>query len=108
VEGVGYWCTAQGLAVSRDKCQTWNVAGPLKGATHGPYFGKEAKHLVVGSKDGLLESKDGGATWEKAAPLPAGFEIRDSGQSYANFAWDPQHDVFYASTMGKPTYRWRR
>ncbi len=104
--GVGYWATDKGVAVSRDKGLTWSVAGAAIKATHGPYFGKDEEHLVVASKDGLFKSSDGGKSWEKVAPLPAGFTISDAGQSYANFAWDPLHDVLYASSMGKPTYRW--
>ncbi|HEX5102506.1 MAG TPA: hypothetical protein VFV87_01765 [Pirellulaceae bacterium] len=105
---VGYWCTEKGLAITRDKGVTWSVPGAAILATHGPYFGRDEQHLVIGSPDGLFESKDGGGSWEKIAPLPEGFTIRKSGQSYANFAWDPLNNILYASTMGKPTYRWRR
>ena len=108
VDGVGYWGTEQGLAISRDKGVTWTVPGAKIAVTHGPYFGKDVTHLVIGTQEGLFASQDGGNTWEKAAPLPEGFTIGKLGQSYANFAWDPLHDVLYASSMGKPTYRWQR
>jgi len=108
VDGVGHWCTENGVAVSRDRGQTWSVSGAAIKATHGPYFGRDAKHLVIGSPDGLFESTNGGESWARVAPLPEGFAVNKSGQSYANFAWDPLHDVLYASSMGKPTYRWQR
>jgi photosystem II stability/assembly factor-like uncharacterized protein len=108
MRGLGYWSTEQGVAISADTGKTWALMGPDIKATHGPYFGVEQQHLIVGSPDGLFESKDAGESWEKVAPLPEGFAINKSGQSYANFAWDPLHDVLYASSMGKPTYRWRR
>jgi photosystem II stability/assembly factor-like uncharacterized protein len=108
VKDIGYWCTEKGLAISRDKGLTWTVPGAAIAATHGPYFGKDEQHLVIGSKDGVFKSEDGGQKWDNVAPLPVGFTINQNGQSYANLAWDPLHDVLYASTMGKPTYRWQK
>jgi photosystem II stability/assembly factor-like uncharacterized protein len=106
-DGVGYWCTEKGLAVSRDKGASWNVPGAAIQATHGPYFGKDQQHLLVGTREGLSATTDGGKSWQRIAPLPPEFVIQKSGQSYANFAWDPLHDILYASSMGKPAYRWR-
>jgi len=54
---------------------------------------------------GVFRSKDGGQTWQLAAPLPAGFT---TGHVGPNFAWDSHSDIFYASTMMKPTFKYQR
>ena len=43
--------------------------------------------------------------WKLVSRLPAGFEKLPKAGWFTNVAWDPVHDVFYASHMGKPTYR---
>jgi hypothetical protein len=104
-QGAGYWATAQGLLASRDRGATWAIAGAPVDAFYGPYFGKDEKHLVVVGKEGFHETTDGGRTWAPAAPLPAGMGVGFTGP---NYAWDPKGNVFYASTMGKPTVRYAR
>ncbi len=103
--GVGYWTTAEGIIVSKDKGQTWSLLGAPVKAYYGPYFGADEKNLVVVGKDGVQETKDGGATWKVVAPLPEGFRVGFTGP---NFAWDPKADIFYASTMGKPAFKFQR
>ena len=71
----------------------------------GPYFGKTADHMVVVGKDGFHESTDGGKAWKNVAPLPDGFKAGGVG---GNYAWDAVHDLFYASSMGKDTFRFQR
>jgi hypothetical protein len=102
-KGVGYWPTGVGLLVSKDKGATWSTFGSEVDAWYGPYFGKNERHLIVVGKSGFMETKDGGKTWNVVAPLPPGFEVKRVGP---NFAWDPKADIFYASTMTKPTYRY--
>jgi photosystem II stability/assembly factor-like uncharacterized protein len=104
-KGVGYFATDKGLLASRDKGATWEPFGSPVEAVFGPWFGKTDDHLVVVGKKGFLESRDGGKTWAVAAPLPPGFPV---GRVGPNYAWDPVGDVFYASTMGKHTYRYKR
>ena len=60
--------------------------------------------MVVVGKDGFSESTDGGKTW-KARPPAGGFKVGGVGP---NYAWDPINDIFYASSMGKPAYRFER
>lgn len=103
-KGVGYWCTDKGILVSRTKGETWTRLSEIK-AVFGPYFGKDDSHMVVVTKEGFQESKDGGKTWKMAAPLPKGFNV---GLVGPNYAWDPVNDLFYASAMGKATYRFTR
>ncbi len=104
--GVGYWLYEEGILLSRDQGANWTRLGGAVSAWFGPYFGEDEKHLVVVGKAGFQESTDGGETWSVAAPLP---EVKDfNGPWYPNYAWDPKANVFYASKMGKPAYRFRR
>jgi hypothetical protein len=104
-DGVGYWATEKGLLTSSDKGKTWAVTGGPVSCVNGPYWGKKDGHLIVVGKTGFQESKNGGKTWAAVAPLPDGFKVGGVGP---NYAWDPAHDVFYASSMGKETFRWVR
>ena len=74
-------------------------------ATHGPVFGKDSTQFIVAGKAGISETLDSGKTWQLAAPLPAGFTTNRVGP---NYAWDPKTNIFYASTMMKPTFAFRR
>jgi hypothetical protein len=103
--GVGYWLGENGLLASRDHGATWVLTGPLpKGATLGPIFGRDSRHMVVGSPDGLFESKDGGKSWSLAAPCAPEIKVLPGGR-YATYGWDPIRDIFYASQMMKPAYK---
>jgi len=104
-DGVGYWPTDKGLLVSKDKGKTWEIQGAAVAAVHGPFWGKKKDHMVVVGKDGFQETTDGGKSWKKAAPLPDGFKVGGVGP---NYAWDSINDIFYASSMGKDTLRWKR
>ncbi|MFO0822924.1 MAG: hypothetical protein U0792_07360 [Gemmataceae bacterium] len=104
-DGIGYWATEKGLFVSKDKGKTWEIQGAAVSAVHGPYFGKKPENMVVVGKDGFLETTDGGKAWKKVAPLPEGFKVGGVGP---NYAWDPVNDIFYASSMGKETFRFKR
>ena len=104
-KGVGYWLTDRGVLASTDKGATWTVKYPAVRAAFGPWFGKDDKHVMVVVKDGFSESTDAGETWESVAPLPPGFGVGPVGP---NYAWDVEHDVLDASSMGKPAYRLER
>jgi photosystem II stability/assembly factor-like uncharacterized protein len=107
--GTGYWCAGPEILVSKDKGATWTAVQRDRDKTYdfhyGPFFGKDEKHFVVVSKGGFVETKDGGQTWKVAAPLPPGFTVNRVGP---NYAWDPKNDIFYASTMTKPTFKYQR
>lgn len=104
--GVGYWLTDRGIIASSDRGATWALQGTAVNAWFGPYFGRDEMHRVVVGKEGFQETRDGGATWRIVAPLPG--EKDFNGPWYPNYAWDWQRDIFYASKMGKPAYRFRR
>jgi hypothetical protein len=103
--GAVYWAAGKGVLVSRDKGLAWSNLGAPVDASFGPYFGETEAHFIVVGKSGFSETKDGGKTWSLAAPLPAGFGVGHIGP---NYAWDPKADIFYASTMTKPTFKYQR
>jgi hypothetical protein len=105
LKGIGYWTTNRGLLISRDLGKTWSLPGAAVDAVFGPYWGKEPEHMVVVGKQGFHETLDGGKTWQLAAPLPPEFNV---GMVGPNYAWDPNADIFYASSMGKDTFKFER
>lgn len=100
-----YWPSEKGLLVSKDEGKTWSVPGKPQAGVVGPLWGKSSAHMIVVAKDGLHETKDGGESWTLAAKLPEGFSVGGVGP---NYAWDPIADIFYASSMGKDTFRYQR
>jgi len=105
-QGKAYWLASEGLLVSADKGATWSVQGkPVEGSI-GPYFDpKNEKQIVVAGAKGIFRTDDGGDSWNLVSRLPMGFEKLPKAGWFTNVAWDPVHDVFYVSHMGKPTYR---
>ena len=102
--GIGYWMSDKGVLRTTDKGKTWTMAWPIR-AVFGPWFSADDHRIVVVGKEGFSESTDGGQTWKPAAPLPPGFNANLVGP---NYAWDSIHDLFYASSMGRHTYRFER
>lgn len=109
LKGTAYWLGREGLLVSKDRGATWTVQGKSAQATIGPMIDphNELRIAVAGLK-GIARSNDGGQTWTTVVTaLPKGFTMPRAGW-YSNVAWDPGRDVFYASMMGKATYRLER
>jgi photosystem II stability/assembly factor-like uncharacterized protein len=109
LKGTAYWLGKEGLVVSKDQGQTWKVQGKPVAASIGPWVDpKNEKRIAAAGQKGVFRTDDGGETWTQVtAALPKGFQMPREGW-YANVAWDPVRDVFYASQMGKPTYRLER
>jgi photosystem II stability/assembly factor-like uncharacterized protein len=108
-KGKAYWLASDGLLVSADKGATWSVQGKAVEASIGPYIDPaNDRQIVVAGAKGIFRTSDGGETWKFVAQLPVGFEKLPKAGWFTNVAWDPVHDVFYASRMGKPTYRLER
>jgi len=104
-KGVAYWLSKQGLQVSRDQGATWTAQGTAVDATIGPMFDpKDEKHFAAAGVKGIFETTDGGETWKPVGPLPEKFSMPKPGW-FANVDWDPSRGVFYASQMGKATYK---
>ena len=107
-KGVCYWVGQKGLLISKDQGATWAPQGKPVSAAWGPYFGKDEKHIVVAGKGGVQETTDGGENWSLVAALPDPFKNPPGPGWYMNFAFDRVNNLFYASWMGKPTYRYQR
>ncbi len=102
-KGVGYWVSPLGILVSKDKGQTWAVQGkPLKDVIAGPFFGKDAKHMVVVTKQSFIETTDGGDTWTEIAPsLGDAHWDTDKGETTwcRYFAWDAKNGILYGGKL---------
>jgi hypothetical protein len=107
LKDTAYWTSAKGLLVSKDRGATWAVQGQEVECSYGPYFGKDENHIVVVGKNGFYLTANGGQKWDQVAPLPPDFRVTIPGW-FLNFGWDPHADIFYASCMGKPAYKFQR
>jgi photosystem II stability/assembly factor-like uncharacterized protein len=100
-----YWVVEGALIKTTDQGKSFTKISDLKGGLFGPIFGKDDKHLFVLAQNGIVESTDGGTTWQKPIPTPK--EMK----SVANLAWmeyDPTRDTLYVMKMGSELYRWQR
>lgn len=100
-----YWLLDDALIASSDKGLTWKKQGTLRGGRYGPIFGKGARHLFVLTTAGIVESRDGGASWARPIPLPAELK-RVEPLSWMEY--DPVGDVLYAMKMRSQLYRLKR
>jgi photosystem II stability/assembly factor-like uncharacterized protein len=102
---VAYWLAKDGMLVSKDKGATWTKQGTAVDATIGPMIDpKNDKHFAAAGMKGVFETTDAGETWKHVVKIPPGFSMPKAGW-FANVAWDPARRIFYASQMGKPTYK---
>jgi photosystem II stability/assembly factor-like uncharacterized protein len=105
-QGAHYLGTTNGLVVSRDQGATWLAQGGSVDIWQGPFFGRDARAMVVVGKNGVFRTRDAGQSWTRIADLKekeAGFVFTPNW--FGCYAWDPVHDVLYASSMGNPVYR---
>jgi len=104
-EGSLYWLVEGSLIATTDQGMTWKKLSDVKDGLYGPIFGRDAKHLLVLTKTGILESADGGATWNKPIALPK--ELK--GTSPLTWLdYDPKNDVVYVMKMTSDLYRLAR
>jgi hypothetical protein len=105
LKGTAYWMAKDGILVSKDQGLTWAIQGTAVDATIGPMLDpKNDKHFAAAGMKGIFETTDGGTTWKQVGKLPPGFSMPKAGW-FANVTWDPANGIFYASQMGKPTYK---
>jgi photosystem II stability/assembly factor-like uncharacterized protein len=103
--GALYWLVEGSLLSTNDEGKTWTKLSDLKDGRYGPVFGKDAKQMFVLTKDGIVESTDGGASWGKAVALPK--ELK----GWSPLTWidyDPKGDVLYVMKMTSDLYRMTR
>ena len=93
------------MIATTDRGDTWKKVGDIKDGQYGPVFGKNAKHLFVLTKGGVIESTDGGATWSQPLAPPKEFK-GIGGLSWLEY--DPTHDSLYLMKMGSDLYRLTR
>jgi len=103
--GALYWLVDGGLIATTDKGETWKKVGTVKDAQYGPIFGKGAKHMFVLTTAGVVESRDGGASWSKPLVPPRAMK-GIGGLSWLEY--DPTNDVLYLMKMGSDLYRLER
>jgi hypothetical protein len=104
--GAHYLGSAKGLLISKDLGATWQDHGASVNVWLGPFFGATEKDMIVVGSEGAFLTKDAGATWKKVAPLRPnikGFAFTPNW--FGCYAWDPVHNVLYASSMGNPVFR---
>jgi hypothetical protein len=104
-DGVLYWLTDGGIITTADRGETWKQLCVLKDGRYGPVFGKDAKQLLVLTKDGVVESDDGGANWSATRALPK--DLKGVGPG-AWLEYDPENDVLYVMKMGSELFRMSR
>jgi photosystem II stability/assembly factor-like uncharacterized protein len=104
-DGTLYWLVDGALLTTTDQGKTWKKLSDLKDGRYGPVFGKDAKLMFVLTKDGVVESVDGGATWGKPVALPK--EVK-GGSPLTWLDYDPKNDVLYVMKMGSDLYRLAR
>ncbi len=109
INGAGYWMAntwagkkwSASVVTSSDHGKSWRECGkPLENTMFcsGPFAGKNEKHLVVAALKGIMESTNGGATWELVAAYPAEApEQADhkNGCGFPSLGYDAARDIFY-------------
>ncbi len=104
-DGALYWLAGGSLMKTTDKGATWTSVGSIKDGRYGPVFGKDAKHMLVLTGAGIIESKDAGQSWSKAIAAPKDMK----GIAYLTWLdYDPTRDVIYMMKMGSDLYMMAR
>jgi hypothetical protein len=101
-KGTLYWLTDDALISSSDKGKTWKRISDLKNGRCGPIFGESTKHMFVLTTAGVVESRNGGATWAQPISLPK--EMK--GINFMTWLdYDPLHDILYTTRMMADLYK---
>lgn len=116
LKGTFYLLSNGRVMVSKNACQSWKIQGeaaPDVDAWAGPWFGKDENHIFVVGLKGIFETRDGAATWRKAADLPGKLKGKFGNRSRSfrqgpNFGYDPAKDIMYIAMLGVPAYRFER
>jgi BNR/Asp-box repeat len=100
-----FWQVDGALISTTDTGRTWKKLADVKDGQYGPIFGKDAKHLFILAKTGIVESTDGGVAWAKPIPLPK--ELKGASP-LTWLEYDPKNDVVYVMKMGSDLFRLQR
>jgi photosystem II stability/assembly factor-like uncharacterized protein len=99
-DGGVYLGGPQGLIVSTDKGATWALQGTQQFMWVGPFFGADAKSMVVSDSKAIYKTLDAGTTWTKVADRPT--DATYDTEVWGGVAWDPINDIIYAAATAKP------
>jgi photosystem II stability/assembly factor-like uncharacterized protein len=105
-KGTHYLGTTNGLLISQDKGATWRRQGSPVNIWLGPFFGANETSMAVVGTDGVYVTQHAGNTWTRVTalkPKSSGFSF--SPNWFGCYAWDPIHQIVYASAMGNPAYK---
>jgi hypothetical protein len=103
-DGVLYWLVDGGLIATTNKGETWTKLSDLDGQ-YGPVFGKDARHMFVLTRSGIVESKDGGIRW--SGPVAPPKQLKGIW-ALGWIDYDPPRDVLYFMTRGSDLYKLAR
>ena len=101
-----YLGSQNGLHVSGDLGTSWSTQGKAVDVWQGPFFGRDEGEMLVVGKEGAFLTRDAGENWIRIAglkPKEAGFLFTPNW--FGCYAWDPVHNLLYASSMGNTVYR---
>jgi photosystem II stability/assembly factor-like uncharacterized protein len=104
-DGTLYWLVDGALLTTTDRGKSWKKLSDVKDGRYGPVFGKGARQMFVLTKDAVVESGDGGASWGKPIALP---KVVRGGSPLTWLDYDPKNDVLYVMKMGSDLYRMAR
>jgi photosystem II stability/assembly factor-like uncharacterized protein len=104
-DGALYWLMGDALQRTTDKGEKWEKLGDVKDARYGPIFGKDAKQMFILTKDGVVESTDGGKTWSK--PIAPPKEMKGI-TALTWLEYDPMSDTLYLMKMSSELYKLSR
>lgn len=96
VEGKGVYCSSFGAKRFTPYNKTWEQVRKL--------HAEDSKHKFVLTDSGIMESRDGGATWSQPILTPKDFEITE--QTWV--AYDAKHDSLYLMKAGSDLYKLAR
>jgi hypothetical protein len=98
VEGKGVYCSSAGANRFKPVSETWQEV-----CAHAEKI-RDSRHLFVLADTCIKESRDGGATWLKAIPLPKDFVAT----SPTWVEYDATNDVLYLMKPGSDLYKLAR
>jgi 6-phosphogluconolactonase (cycloisomerase 2 family) len=104
-KGKTWWLSQsrRSVAVSADQGTSWSIQGEAAPGLVdvGPFFGKDENHIILAGKGGFYETIDGCKSWKLAVPAPEDYKLSTA-------AYDPVHDIFYATGTGLPCMKFVR
>jgi hypothetical protein len=104
-DGVLYWLVDGALIATSDMGLAWKKICDLKDGRYGPIIGRDARHLFVLTTAGIIESADGGTTWNK--PIPPPKELNGvAGLTWLDY--DPNNDALLIMKMNSPLFVFTR